>query len=70
VSQETQNLVRGVIAGLPAKDRDLLTAVLAEKSSTEICKQFGVDANYLRVRMHRARERFRKALERKKDSPR
>ena len=64
VTKEMQTLVRGVIAGMPPKERELLTAVLAEKSSAEICRQFGVDANYLRVKMHRAREKFRQALER------
>ncbi len=65
VTLEMQNLVRGVIAEMSGKDRELLTAVLEEKSSAEICRQFGVDANYLRVKMYRAREKFRQALERR-----
>ncbi len=65
VTQEMQALVRDVIAEMPMKDRELLQAVLEEKSSAEICRQFGVDANYLRVKMHRAREKFRQAIERR-----
>jgi RNA polymerase sigma-70 factor (ECF subfamily) len=62
VTRQLQEQVRKVIAGMPAKDRELLSAVLEEKSSAEICRQFGVNANYLRVRMHRAREKFRQAV--------
>ncbi len=56
VTKERQALVREVIAGMSEKDRKLLTALLNEKTSAEICQEFGIDANYLRVRMHRARE--------------
>jgi RNA polymerase sigma-70 factor, ECF subfamily len=65
VTQERQMLVREVIADMPMKDRELLQAVLEEKTSAEICREFGVDANYLRVKMHRAREKFRQAIERR-----
>ena len=62
VTREMQALVREVIAGMPAKDRQLLSAVLEERAPAEICREFGIDANYLRVRMYRAREKFRLAL--------
>jgi RNA polymerase sigma factor (sigma-70 family) len=65
VTREKQTLVRTVIAGMSAQDRKLLSAVLEEKSSAEICREFGVDANYLRVKMFRAREKFRQAVERR-----
>jgi RNA polymerase sigma-70 factor, ECF subfamily len=65
VTKQMQELVREVIAEMPLKDRKLLSAVLAEKSSAEICREFGVDANYLRVKMHRAREKFRQLVERR-----
>jgi len=65
VTQELQALVREVIAAMPMKDRELLQAVLEEKTSAEICREFGVDANYLRVKMYRAREKFRQAIERR-----
>jgi len=65
VTKELQSLVREIIAEMPAKDRKLLTAVLEEKNSVEICREIGVDANYLRVKMHRAREKFRQAIEKR-----
>lgn len=65
VTRQMQALVREVIAGMPAQERRLLTAVLAEKPAPEICREFGVDANYLRVKMFRAREKFRQAIERR-----
>jgi RNA polymerase sigma-70 factor (ECF subfamily) len=42
------------------RDRDLLRAIfLEEKEKEEICREFGVDREYLRVLLHRAKERFR-----------
>ena len=42
------------------RDRDLLRAIfLEEKEKDEICREFGVDREYLRVLLHRAKERFR-----------
>lgn len=70
VTRERQSMVRSVIAEMPVQERRLLSAVLAEKSSAEICREFGVDANYLRVKMHRAREKFRQVLERRKTDQR
>jgi RNA polymerase sigma-70 factor, ECF subfamily len=70
VTLERQILVRSVIAQMPEQDRKLLEAVLEEKSSAEICREFGVDPNYLRVKMHRAREKFRQVLERRQSQGR
>jgi len=36
-----------------------LERFLEEKGKDEICKDFGVDREYLRVLLHRAKERFR-----------
>ena len=56
--------VRKVIGTLDPRDAAILTAVfLEEKDREEICREFGVDAQYLRVLLHRAREKFRKAYE-------
>jgi len=49
-----------VLDRLPAKDHDLLTALfLKERDKDEVCHAFGVDRNYLRVLLHRAKEKFR-----------
>jgi RNA polymerase sigma factor (sigma-70 family) len=63
VSKEEQAQVRLVLGRISAKNRQLLSAIfLEERSSAEVCRQFGVDQNYLRVLMFRARAQFRKAM--------
>lgn len=59
VSKQTRALVRQVLAQLPQKDARLLHALLEEKDKDEICREFGVDRDYLRVLIHRAKESFR-----------
>lgn len=64
VSQESRIIVRRVLAGMPEKDRDLLRELFfLEKDKDEICRQHGVDREYLRVLMHRAKGRFRAEYE-------
>jgi RNA polymerase sigma-70 factor, ECF subfamily len=60
VSEETSARVRQVLGQLPEKDRALLRAIfLEEKDKGEVCRDFGVDREYLRVLLHRAKARFR-----------
>lgn len=60
LSREEQTIVRDVLKRLPRRDRDLLTALfLEERDKDEICREFSVDKNYLRVLLHRARDKFR-----------
>jgi RNA polymerase sigma-70 factor (ECF subfamily) len=60
INQETNSHVRGILDELSPTDRNLLRAVfLEEGDKDEICRRFGVDRDYLRVRLHRAKERFR-----------
>jgi len=60
VTAEARHHVREVLDRLPAKDRDILRALfLKEHPKDEICKAFGIDRGYLRVLVHRAKERFR-----------
>lgn len=57
--------VRHAIAELPAKDRELLHALFFdERDKDEICRAMGVDRQYLRVLLHRAKGRFRDVLAR------
>lgn len=52
--------VRQILLGMPPRDRSLLHAVfLEEKDRDEICKQFGVEREYLRVLLHRAKQDFK-----------
>ena len=63
-SKEQKSQVRGILETLPAKDRDLLRQIfLEERDKDEVCKTFQVDREYLRVLLHRAKARFRAALE-------
>lgn len=60
ITQETKEKVREILNEMKQRDRDLLRAIfLEEKGKDEICKEFGVDREYLRVLLHRAKERFR-----------
>jgi RNA polymerase sigma-70 factor, ECF subfamily len=62
VSKQTQERVHKVLAGLPEKDRRLLTALfIYENDKDNICREFGVNREYLRVLLHRAKQAFRAA---------
>jgi DNA-directed RNA polymerase specialized sigma24 family protein len=51
--------VRTVLAELPERDRHLLQARFFEdRDNEEVCGDFGVDRDYLRVLFHRAINRF------------
>jgi len=52
--------VRQILSALPARDRDLLRAVLLEeKDKDAVCREMGVDRNYLRVLLHRVKDKFK-----------
>jgi len=64
VTAETKRTVATILESLPAKERDLLRMVfLEERDKDEVCRQFQVDREYLRVLIHRAKTRFRSASE-------
>ena len=64
VTRQTCQQVRQVLEQLPDKDRRLLRALfLEEKEKDEVCREFGVDRNYLRVLLHRAKQSFRALYE-------
>jgi RNA polymerase sigma-70 factor, ECF subfamily len=66
INQQQRREVEAVLAELTEKDRGLLQALfLEEKSSTEVCHQFDVDGGYLRVLVHRAKQRFKKVYVRR-----
>jgi len=63
-SRQRKSHVWKILESLPEKDRDLLRQVfLEERDKDEICRAFHVDREYLRVLLHRAKARFRSALE-------
>ncbi|QEE28716.1 sigma-70 family RNA polymerase sigma factor [Terriglobus albidus] len=57
---QLKNKVSEILLGMPSKDRMLLKAVfLEEKDRDEVCKEFGVDREYLRVLLFRAKKEFK-----------
>jgi RNA polymerase sigma-70 factor, ECF subfamily len=59
-AQETEKKVREVLEQLPELDRRLLREVfLEERDKDEVCRDFGVNRDYLRVLLHRAKKLFR-----------
>jgi RNA polymerase sigma-70 factor (ECF subfamily) len=65
VTKQTREQVRKVLALLGDKDRQLLHSIfLEEKEKDDVCREFGVDRDYLRVLLHRAKQSFRAYYER------
>lgn len=61
VRNENRAAVRGVLDALPPKDGAILRAIfLDEQPKDEVCAEFGVTRDYLRVLLHRAKEQFRR----------
>jgi len=59
-ARQIKTKVREILLRLPVRDRDLLKAVfLDERDRDEVCSQFGVDREYLRVLLHRAKQEFK-----------
>ena len=70
VNEERRRQVRKVLARLENRDRKLLRAVfLDELGSTEVCRRFEVEPDYLRVLVFRAKARFRQAYARRAGTP-
>ncbi len=70
ISEETKKQVREILDDMKKRDRELLRAIfLQEKDKDEICREFGVDREYLRVLLHRAKERFRSSFRREQTNP-
>jgi RNA polymerase sigma-70 factor, ECF subfamily len=60
VSKQTSARVRQVLAELSLRDRKLLQAIFFEERDKDaICRAFGVDRDYLRVLLHRAKDKFK-----------
>lgn len=63
VSEEAKKRVTKVLAKMSDRDRRLLKAIfIDELEKDQICKEFGVDRDYLRVLLHRAKLQFRALL--------
>ena len=52
--------VRAILDELPERDRRLLREIfLEERDKDDVCRDFGVDRDYLRVLLHRAKQSFK-----------
>jgi RNA polymerase sigma-70 factor (ECF subfamily) len=59
-NREMQSEVRHILDELPEKDRRLIKAIfLDERDKDEVCLDLGVDREYLRVLLHRAKKSFK-----------
>ena len=60
VARQVKDKVREILLDLEPRDRSLLKAVfLDERDRDEVCREFGVDRDYLRVLLHRAKQEFK-----------
>jgi RNA polymerase sigma-70 factor, ECF subfamily len=58
--QQMQRKVRQLLDEMSERDRRLLKEVfLDERDKDEVCRDFGVDRDYLRVLLHRAKQSFK-----------
>jgi RNA polymerase sigma-70 factor, ECF subfamily len=59
-TKDTQRVVRQILNELTEKDRRLLQSVLLdERDKDEVCAEFGITREYLRVLVHRAKQSFK-----------
>jgi RNA polymerase sigma-70 factor (ECF subfamily) len=59
-ARQLKEKVREILLDMPERDRSLLKAVfLDEKDRDEVCRERGVDREYLRVLLHRAKQVFK-----------
>jgi RNA polymerase sigma-70 factor (ECF subfamily) len=59
-ARQMEEKVRQILAEMPDRDRRLIRAVfLEERDKDEVCREFGVDRDYLRVLLHRAKQSFK-----------
>lgn len=64
VTKQSAEQVRRILDALPKKDRELLRAIfLEDKEKDTVCREMGVDREYLRVLVHRAKDKFKALYE-------
>lgn len=64
VSRQFSERVQKIVSALPVRDRDLLRAVFwEERDKDAVCRDIGVDRDYLRVLLHRAKDKFKTVYE-------
>ena len=70
MTSERQDAVRRVLESLPPRDRELLRAIyLDERDKARVCDELGVNRDYLRVLLHRAKNLFRTLYREREGAP-
>ena len=60
VTHDSKKAVKRILDGLPDKDRRLLQGLyIEERDKDDLCREFDVDREYLRVMIHRATSKAR-----------
>ena len=64
VTKQSGEFVRQILGAMPKRDRALLRALFfEEKEKDAVCQEMGVDRDYLRVLLLRAKDKFRALYE-------
>ena len=59
-AKQMEEKIREILDEMPERDRRLLREVfLEERDKDQVCRDFGVDRDYLRVLLHRAKQSFK-----------
>ncbi len=59
-NQQMAQKIREILEEMPERDRRLLREIfLEEHDKDQVCRDFGVDRDYLRVMLHRAKQSFK-----------
>jgi len=59
-AKQMSEKIHEILEEMPERDRRLLREVfLEERDKDEVCRDFGVDRDYLRVLLHRAKQSFK-----------
>ena len=59
-AKQMEEKVREILDQMPERDRRILREVfLEERDKDEVCRDFGIDRDYLRVLLHRAKQSFK-----------
>jgi len=59
-AKQMKEKIREILEELPERDRRLLSEVfLEERDKDEVCRDFGIDRDYLRVLLFRAKQSFK-----------
>ena len=67
INAQSKTIVAEILDGLASKDREILRLVFFEEAERqEICERLGVESDYCRVLLHRAKAKFEQAYLKKR----